>query len=400
VAWFTALWPGPRPVRRIVFGALLPAVLGLFFLLFQFYLCFADSSSVFDHSYAFVTIWHWLSSHFSSLPSGFHFCIFGLVLMAIFTLRLSMGISALPVSLAVTPIPPQDDSSSWPKTQFLIFTLVGPLFLLGTLVGFFVFLAMHIWRPLELSTLGLVSTIVSSALAATVLVLIALWILGKASRIVAWNAIQLPEPRAVLFAVLIPVAVSASIGTAQYLIDRTHWAAQDFARLSPPEFSGYFGIAQLWQPWLLSLVFGAFAEEIVFRGMLLPALLRRYGIQRGVLLTGMIWAAYHFRSDIYSGLPVAGVLWHLVDRVLICLAMNYVFSWMTLRWRSIIPAAVTHTISNVLVMSGVTDASPWNTKFHLVLWIVLACVFSYFWPLDPEETQANERPDPGLEPAI
>jgi hypothetical protein len=73
---------------------------------------------------------------------------------------------------------------------------------------------------------------------------------------------------------------------------------------------------------------------------------------------------------------------------------------MTLRWRSIIPAAVTHTISNMLVMSGVTDASPWNMKFHLVLWIVLACVFSYFWPLDPEEAQADERPDPGLEPAI
>jgi membrane protease YdiL (CAAX protease family) len=400
VAWFTALWPGRRPVRRIVFGVLLPVTAALVFLWWRFRLCFMESASVFDHSSAFVTSWHWFSSHFTSLPGGFHFCIFGPVLIAIFTLRLSTGISSLPVSLPLAINPSQDDSSSWSKTQFLIFTLVGPFFLLASLVGVLMFLATHSWRPLELSTFGLVSTFLSSALGAALLLLVALWILGKESRIVAWKAIQLPELRFVLYAALVPVGISASIGAAQYLIDRAHWAAQDFARLSPPQFSSYFGIAQLWQPWLLSLALGAFAEEIVFRGLLLPALLRRYGIQRGVLLTGIVWAAYHFRSDIYSGLSVGGVLLHLVDRVLICLAMNYVFSWMTLRWRSIIPAAVTHTISNMLVMSGVNDASPWNARFHLMLWIVLACAFFSFWPLDPEETQTNEQPDPGLEPAI
>jgi hypothetical protein len=185
--------------------------LGLGFLLFRFYLCFVDSSSVFDHSNAFVTSWHWLSSHFSSLPSGSHFCIFGLVLIAIFTLRLSMRISSLPVSLPHAAIPRQDNSSSWSQTRFLIFILLGPLFLLASLVGFLTFLAMRIWRPLELSTFGLVSTIVSSALGAAVLVLVALWILGKPSRILTCNAIQLPAPRFVLYAVLIPVGISASI---------------------------------------------------------------------------------------------------------------------------------------------------------------------------------------------
>ena len=101
VAWFAALCPGRRPIRRVVFGVLLPAALGLGLLSFRFYVCFADSSSVFDHSSAFVTSWRWFDSHFLSLPSGFHFCIFGLVLIAIFTLRLSMGISSLPLSPCV-----------------------------------------------------------------------------------------------------------------------------------------------------------------------------------------------------------------------------------------------------------------------------------------------------------
>jgi membrane protease YdiL (CAAX protease family) len=106
------------------------------------------------------------------------------------------------------------------------------------------------------------------------------------------------------------------------------------------------------------MIFGAFAEEIVFRGLLLQNLISRYGFHRGLFLTGVVWGAYHFRGDSYSGLSVGDILLRLAYRILICLAWNYVFAWMTLRWKSIIPAGITHTVSNILIMSGINDSIP------------------------------------------
>jgi len=112
------------------------------------------------------------------------------------------------------------------------------------------------------------------------------------------------------------------------------------------------------------MVFGAFAEEIVFRGLLLPNFLRRFGLHRGIFLTGIAWAAVHFRSDSYSGLSVDGVLIHLANRVFLCLALNYVFAWMTLRWSSIIPAAIAHSTWNILVSMQQNTSELWIGNAH------------------------------------
>jgi membrane protease YdiL (CAAX protease family) len=137
------------------------------------------------------------------------------------------------------------------------------------------------------------------------------------------------------------------------------------------------------------MVFGAFSEEIVFRGLLLPRLMNRYGFHRGIFLTGMVWAAIHFRTDRYPDHSVEGVLLFWVSRILIRLAMNYVLSWMTLRGHSIIPAGITHTVSNILIVSRATGKAPWNYQILIALWGAASFLLFRFWPLE----QAQPRGD-------
>ncbi|HKI12364.1 MAG TPA: CPBP family intramembrane glutamic endopeptidase [Candidatus Acidoferrum sp.] len=153
-------------------------------------------------------------------------------------------------------------------------------------------------------------------------------------------------------------------------------------------------------PWLLLLIFGALAEEIVFRGLLLPRLGDRYGLYRGIFLTGIIWAAIHFRFDHYWHLSTSGVFQSLAYRILFCLAMNYVFAWMTLRWKSIIPAAVAHSVSNILIFGGVTSSVSWSEEFRLVVWAIIALLLFHYWPVARIGAPEADSPVSPPEPAV
>jgi hypothetical protein len=59
----------------------------------------------------------------------------------------------------------------------------------------------------------------------------------------------------------------------------------------------------------------AIAEEIIFRGLLLPRFVERYGLPQGILLVGLIWAAMHFASDLHYGSSLTEVLYQLTNRI-------------------------------------------------------------------------------------
>jgi membrane protease YdiL (CAAX protease family) len=233
---------------------------------------------------------------------------------------------------------------------------------------------------------------------ALLLVGIALYILGGSGRSAAWTSLKLPEPRYALAALLLVVAIGAVVPAGHFVLDRMQWAAHDFGKYDPPQMSSYIDLTSIWHLSIVMLVFGAFVEELVFRGMLLPEFICRYGLHRGIFVTGIAWAAIHFRSDSYSGLSVGGVLLHLTERVLICLALNYVFAWMTLRWKSIIPAAIAHSLSNMFVVAGVASSEDGRWEFQIVLWALAAVLLYRFWPLkaDSEQSHIPVEAEPNL----
>jgi len=400
MGYATCLYPGPKPVRRVLGLALLPALFSIVCILFVFYRLSGSGTSVLETHAVIKLVYRWFRVSFWHFPVGFNFCVFSLVLIAVFVVRLRSGTSSLPLALP-GPIASLDEAAdSWPKIKMLIFTLLAPLFLIAGFLCVLLGLPYFFLHGSVLVTYGVVMRIVVSVLEAALLIALALWILGRRGRNMARSSFHLPEPHDAFFAFLLPIGLSVLISAPNYLIDGTNWVIYASHQTLAPSFSSYFDATRVWNPWLLLMVFGAFAEELVFRGLLLRNLTSRYGLPRGIFLTGIIWGAYHFRSDSYSGLSVGGVLYHLGYRILICLALNYALAWMTLRRKSIIPAGIAHTISNILVVAGVRNAIPWSGELRVVEWGVVAFLLFRYWPLARTEPMEELPPTVHLESAV
>lgn len=382
VAYYTCFWSEARPIRRIVLAVFLPALVGLCLILNGYFQLSQLRLSALE-ARPDPTIYSWFWSNVLRFPIGIDFCVLGLFLLGFYTIRIQLGLSSLPISLNQSVECAAADADSWKQYERLIFVLVCPYFIIAGLFALpLSFPYLFGWPHLapSPSAFRAFERVFEPVIMFGVLFLT----LRKAGRDAARRAIHLPDPRYVGFAALIPAIIGLAGAALPYTIDRVRWATRSFGQTAPPQFYSYFDVGRAWDPWLLLVVFAAFGEEVVFRGALLPALLRRYGFHRGIFFTGLLWAAVHFRADSYSGLSTAGVFYHLLYRILVCLVWNYVFSWMALRWKSVLPSTGTHGVSNMLAYSGIGSDFAWSAEVHLALWALLAWVLFRYRPLRQE----------------
>ncbi len=98
-------------------------------------------------------------------------------------------------------------------------------------------------------------------------------------------------------------------------------------------------------------------EEWGWRGYLVPKLSEKMSIIPTVLLSGVIWGLWHAPLTViighnygfgYEGYPYLGIL----AMCGFCIAMGTVFSYVSLRTRSCLPAAIAHASLNGLAASG------------------------------------------------
>jgi membrane protease YdiL (CAAX protease family) len=397
-AYFVCFRPGGRPLRRILWFIFAPAIIGLGVISTQI-LSFVRSTSSVLETTSNAASWTWLHGALWNLPAGIHFCLAGLLLIAIYTSRLAFGIGHLPLSLQGTLLGEAGDSESWRQLQFLIWILVGPLFVLYSLFAFLTLIlpAMFTSRLPVYSQSAWFSRL-SPVLGAFFVFAILLWIMGSESRQIIWAASRLPDPRYAALGLAIPIGIATFFSTGHYLIDRALWVARDFGKFTPPQFGSYFDLPD---PWLFLAFFAALFEEMIFRGLLQRRLIQRYGIYRGIFLVGIVWAAFHFVSDIsFSRLSETDVLLKLGWRTLSCLALSYVLGWLTLRFGSILPAALAHTVYNVLVFSGFGQPFPGKATVNVGLWAVLAWVLFRYWPVGVEELPQPASERPSVESAV
>ena len=66
--------------------------------------------------------------------------------------------------------------------------------------------------------------------------------------------------------------------------------------------------------------------------------------------------------------------------IIFCLALGFVFSWLTLQSGSVVPAAFAHTFYNVLVSSDLGPAFYGKGALRLGLWALSAYVLFHYWP--------------------
>ncbi len=141
----------------------------------------------------------------------------------------------------------------------------------------------------------------------------------------------------------------------------------------PPEFEELFAEmfdAETWTDWLNLLlgtvVIAALVEEMLFRGMLLRALERRFEIQYAIFLSALIFAMFH------------PSVW-LIQVLLI----GCVFGYMAQHSRSIWPGLIIHALNNLVsvVTANVTAESlawyNWRGHVHPTALVVAAGVVFY-----------------------
>lgn len=113
----------------------------------------------------------------------------------------------------------------------------------------------------------------------------------------------------------------------------------------------FFGLMTLQAAIISPLVnsIATFGEEFGWRGYLLQKLLP-LGKRRALLLLGVIWGAWHWPLTAQGhnyGLEYAGFPWlGMLMMVWFTTGLGIIFSWMTLRGRSVWPAVIGHAAVN------------------------------------------------------
>jgi membrane protease YdiL (CAAX protease family) len=109
---------------------------------------------------------------------------------------------------------------------------------------------------------------------------------------------------------------------------------------------------------LIALVgsFAALGEEIGWRGLLVPELAKRVGFTRTALISGMIWAVWHYPLLLHGALrssePPA---WYAVGYfTLLIVAMSFPMAWLRLRSESLWTAVLFHAVHNAAIQQYLT----------------------------------------------
>ena len=99
----------------------------------------------------------------------------------------------------------------------------------------------------------------------------------------------------------------------------------------------------------------ALGEEIGWRGFLVPELSKVVGFTGIALISGAMWAVYHFPVLIFADYNAGTPVWFGLGCFTIgVIAESFIYAWITLRSGSLWPAALLHGSHNLWVQSILT----------------------------------------------
>ncbi|MDP9338761.1 MAG: CPBP family intramembrane metalloprotease [Acidobacteriota bacterium] len=145
----------------------------------------------------------------------------------------------------------------------------------------------------------------------------------------------------------------------------------------------------------------ALGEEIGWRGFLVPQLFKSFGFTATALISGVIWACWHFPlliwGDYNSGTPT----WFgLTCFTVLVISISFVFAWMRLKSGSLWTGAILHASHNLYIqaiftpLTRNTGKTAWYIdEFGAVLPLVAVGSAIYFWSRRNELTQTPPTPD-------
>ena len=195
---------------------------------------------------------------------------------------------------------------------------------------------------------------------------------------------------------VIPLIYALPVYIATWLLIRGSFAFYDFAKPMAESFGFpnaplattlFLGIPVLAIVGVVGSLSRALGEEIGWRGFLLPRLVERVGFTWGCLLSGCIWAVWHYPALLFADYN-AGTrpAFALACFTLMVIAISYVLGWLRLKSGSLWPAAMLHASHNLFIQAifdrmtrPVGRALYITTEFGAGLALAACACGFYFW---------------------
>jgi len=110
---------------------------------------------------------------------------------------------------------------------------------------------------------------------------------------------------------------------------------------------------------LFDKVSRALGEEIGWRGLLVPELLKVTSFRNTALISGVIWSLWHFPLIIFADYRAAGtpVPFQLGCFALMVISSCFLYTWLRMRSGSVWPPALLHAAHNLLIQSVFDQAT-------------------------------------------
>jgi len=131
----------------------------------------------------------------------------------------------------------------------------------------------------------------------------------------------------------------------------------------------------------------ALGEEIGWRGFLVPKLFKRVGFTGTALISGMVWACWHYPILIWGDYNAGTPTWYgLACFTALLVATSFIFAWIRLKSGSLWTGALLHASHNLYIqdiftpLTRNTGRTSWFIdEFGAVLPVVAVGFAIYFW---------------------
>jgi len=227
-------------------------------------------------------------------------------------------------------------------------------------------------------------------------------LLGRKFRSLAW---RWPDSRYLAAAYFVPLAYASVAYGAVWALRLAGWNS-DFVTLVAVGL-GLNGLPA-WASFTLCVIFMAtggviqnlsltLGEEIGWRGLLVPELLKDMSFTKASLVSGFVWVVWHSPLLLFADYNAGTNRWYaLVCSAITCISMSFILTWFRLKSDSLWPPALLHASHNLFVpiifdnLTRNTGPTLWyTTVFGAALAITTSLFAVYFWARRTEVQQCT-----------
>jgi membrane protease YdiL (CAAX protease family) len=133
--------------------------------------------------------------------------------------------------------------------------------------------------------------------------------------------------------------------------------------------------------------FAGLGEEIGWRGFLVPELMKLYSPRKAALISGGIWAVWHYPAILFGDYNSPTPIWYqLVTFTITVLGMAILTAWLRIRSGSLWPSVVWHGAQNLFVQqiflsmtldTGLTDYIVYDFGIGLTIAFLIIGIISW-----------------------